>query len=368
VEEVRHIVCLVTNDLRYDQRMKRICTSLVEAGYRVTLVGRVKKDSIDLTREPYDQVRVKCFFHSGPLFYAEINLRFVTVLQRLKPTIVNSVDTDTIMSAGFYRWFQRFTWIHDAHELYTEVPELQNRPVKRAIWSWIEKIFLPKTTSMYSVSSSVADAYKKVAKKPVDTIRNLPIPRSKEVVKPNREQSAQVFLLYQGALNEGRCIDMYIKAMHQLDAKLWIIGEGDLSSELRNLTKEEQLEHKVEFKGWIPPEELRQYAEVAYIGLNVLENKGLSYYYSLSNKSLDYIQAGLPSLNSKYPEYLSLHEEYGVFAFADPTIDSIVEGIKLLLNDRAVYESLEKNCKLAAHYLVWTTEREKLLAIYEKSR
>ncbi len=36
----RRIFCTVTNDLNYDQRMIRICTSLVRAGYEVVLVGR----------------------------------------------------------------------------------------------------------------------------------------------------------------------------------------------------------------------------------------------------------------------------------------------------------------------------------------
>ncbi|MEY4316047.1 MAG: hypothetical protein RI977_1424, partial [Bacteroidota bacterium] len=54
----RRIIFTVTNDLAFDQRMQRICGSLAAAGYAVTLVGRLKKDSRTLKTEPYQQIRL----------------------------------------------------------------------------------------------------------------------------------------------------------------------------------------------------------------------------------------------------------------------------------------------------------------------
>ena len=45
----------VTNDLVYDQRMIRICTSLIGAGFAVTLIGRSTGDSPPLTPHPFRQ-------------------------------------------------------------------------------------------------------------------------------------------------------------------------------------------------------------------------------------------------------------------------------------------------------------------------
>ncbi len=39
---MKKIVFTVTNDLTYDQRMHRICSSLARAGYTVQLIGREK--------------------------------------------------------------------------------------------------------------------------------------------------------------------------------------------------------------------------------------------------------------------------------------------------------------------------------------
>ena len=56
------LVFTVTNDLVYDQRMNRICTSLCNAGYDVTLIGRTNKNSPPLLDKPYHQKRFNCYF------------------------------------------------------------------------------------------------------------------------------------------------------------------------------------------------------------------------------------------------------------------------------------------------------------------
>ena len=72
---MKRIYFTVTNDLTYDQRMHRICTSLAENGYDVTLVGFIKKDSVPLKKEKFRQKRLSCLFKKGKLFYAEYNTR-----------------------------------------------------------------------------------------------------------------------------------------------------------------------------------------------------------------------------------------------------------------------------------------------------
>ena len=62
------IIFTVTSDLTYDQRMIRICTSLANAGYNVTLVGRKMKASLPLSPQPFKQKRINCLFEKGKLF------------------------------------------------------------------------------------------------------------------------------------------------------------------------------------------------------------------------------------------------------------------------------------------------------------
>ena len=78
------IALTVTNDLSYDQRMQRICTSLVRAGYEVMLIGRLLKKSIPLQMQPFVQKRLYCFFNKGFLFYIEYNIRLFIFLLFVK--------------------------------------------------------------------------------------------------------------------------------------------------------------------------------------------------------------------------------------------------------------------------------------------
>ena len=53
------IIFTVTNDLNYDSRMIRICNSLSDAGYNVTLVGTRFKKSAPLQQQNYRQKRIR---------------------------------------------------------------------------------------------------------------------------------------------------------------------------------------------------------------------------------------------------------------------------------------------------------------------
>ena len=68
------LIFTVTNDLNYDQRMIRICTSLSNAGYDVMLIGIKRKNSAPLMERSFKQKRLPILAESGKLFYAGYNI------------------------------------------------------------------------------------------------------------------------------------------------------------------------------------------------------------------------------------------------------------------------------------------------------
>jgi len=174
--------------------------------------------------------------------------------------------------------------------------------------------------------------------------------------------------LYQGALNEGRGIEQSIEAMREIDnAVLWLVGEGDLSQELRDLAKKLKVTDRVRFLGYVEPADLKQLTPQATIGLNLLENKGLSYYYSLSNKFLDYIQAEVPSINMNFPEVRKIVEQYEVALTLDKLeTPPVVAAIQRLLNDKKLYHYIQSECKKAAQIYIWEVEEKRLIDFYQR--
>ncbi len=360
----KKIIFTVTNDLTYDQRMQRICRSLLGAGYNVELVGRERRKSVALADEPFKQTRLKCWVNKGKLFYLEYNIRLLFYLFYKEFDAACAIDLDTIVPVFIAGKLKGGKLIYDAHEYFTEVPEVVRRKSVKKIWEWVEKTFVPKFDLAYTVSPALAELFSKKYGKPFKVILNVPI---LETNKQETLKSKQQTLLYQGALNEGRGLEHLIEAMQSINAKLLLAGEGDLSDELRVLVKRLNLENKVQFLGCVKPEELKRITAEATIGINLLENKSLSYYYSLSNKFFDYIHARVPQVCIDFPEYRKTNSEFEVALLVkDCSINEIKKPIERLLTDQELYMRLQKKCEVCSENLNWQREEKKLLALYNE--
>jgi glycosyltransferase involved in cell wall biosynthesis len=355
----------VTTDLNYDQRMMRICSSLASAGHRVCLVGRELPSSLPLQARPYEQRRLRCWFHRGKLFYLEYNIRlFCWLLFRRWDTLC-SVDLDTLLPGFLLHRLLGRKLVYDAHEYFTEVPELQERPRIKALWEALANWIIPRLKHCYTVGSGLAQLMEARYSVPFGVVRN--VPRASPFPDEPRTLSWPVILLYQGALNEGRGLEAMLEAMTLLpEAELWLAGEGDLSELLRRRAEALNLGERVRFWGFLLPEALQALTPQASIGLNLLENKGLSYYYSLANKAFDYVQAGLPSLQMDFPEYRRLNEEYEAYLLV-PNLEpeTLANQIRRLLDEPGLYAHLHQNCRAAAQTWTWEQEEGGLLQYYE---
>jgi len=355
----------VTNDLSYDQRMIRICDSLAAAGYQVCLIGRKQAKSVPLIQRRFQQVRLHCFFQKGLGFYAEYNIRLFFYLLFHGADIYCAIDLDTILPNLIVSSIKKKQRVYDAHEYFTEVPEVVRRPTVKRIWEKIAEWSIPQFEHCYTVASELGDIMTSMYGPTFSIIRNVPTPTQK-VASPTADQAFT--LLYQGVLNEARGLEVAIKAMKKLPkTQLWLAGEGDLSAKLRSLAKEEKVEDQVNFLGYLQPAALKEVTLKAHLGLNLLENKGLSYYYSLANKAFDYIQVGLPSIHMDFPAYRDLQDQYGVFLLLEElSVDALVSSIISIQQDKMAYRQLQQNCLSARTILNWEQEEKILFSFYQR--
>ena len=375
------ILFTVTNDLSYDQRMHRICGSLASAGHRVMLVGRVLPHSVALEDKNFGQKRLRCRFQKGFPFYAEYNLRLFFFLLVARYDAVCSIDLDTLPAGCLATLLRRKKRVFDAHEYFTEVPEVFDRPFVKGVWEMVARICLPFYKHAYTVGPGLAEIFEKKYGIRFGVVRNVPNPTPNPSPEgrgdvltvrstpplPSGEGSG-VGLLYMGALNEGRGIEAALQAMQHLDnVQLWLAGEGDLSDELRRLAAELRVENKVTFLGYTRPEDLRALAPRAWLGLNLLENRGLSYYYSLANKFFACVQAGVPVLSMNFPEYRALNAQHEVALLLDELTPGTVSGaVNRLLTDKDLYTRLQQNCLAARQEWNWEKEERVLLKIWKE--
>lgn len=347
-------IVAVTNDLNTDQRVNKTCILLEEEGYAVTLVGRRLKSGTELNSRPYKTKRFRLVFTKKFFFYAEYNIRLFIYIMFTKTNLVVANDLDTLPSCFRAAVLKRIPLMYDSHELFTEVPELVDRPKVRDFWKRLEKKYLPRIKYATTVCGSIAAYYRNEYGIEMKVVRNLPI---RALFKP--EYSRKQVILYQGALNKGRGLEDLIRAMAFIkDTELWIAGTGDIESELKKMVTDQNLSMTVAFLGRMKPVDLAEVTRQATLGVSLEKNMGLNYYYALPNKLFDYIQAGIPVLVSSFPEMKGIVEKYEVgVAISDTTPELIAQTVNSILSDPEKLRFYRANALKAAEELVWENEK-----------
>ncbi len=356
-------ICLtVTNDLTYDQRMIRICSSLANAGHNVELTGRKLKSSLPLAPRSFQQKRLTCFFEKGKLFYAEYNMRLFFYLLFKKADCLCAIDLDTILPVLFCSKIKKIKRVYDAHELFCEMKEIVTRPKIYSVWKKIEEFSVPKFEYGYTVNRPIAREFKKMYGVDYAIIRSIALKQEYEPINKTEE-----FILYQGAVNEGRSFETLIPAMQRVNAQLVIVGDGNFYDQAKALVKENILDDKIIFKGKMEPGVLNNFTKEASIGITLFDDKGLSNYYSLANRFFDYIQAAIPQLCVNYPAYEEINNEFEVAVLIDDLSSAnIAANLNRLLEDKDLYDRLQQNCLEAREVYNWQNEEKKLIEFYKK--
>ena len=401
---MQSIVFTVTNEICYDQRMQRICSTLAANGYTVSIIGVKKSKNQAIPIPPlygkaYNQQLISCFFGKGPLFYIEFNIRLLVLLCWLSYDIACAIDLDTILPVLTATTIRRKKRVYDAHEFFTEMKEIRTRPLIAAIWKSIEKISLPHFRKGYTVNQDLSDLFYNQLNIKYEVIRNLPSLVSTLVSADHLyEQKADVlaetilgegknaytftsdklnqlinnqlkdkFILYQGAVNHGRGFETLIPAMKNVNAPLLIVGTGNFLPETEGLIKQHNLSEKVFIHPPIPPAELKNLTPLAYMGITIFEPEGVNQYYSLANRFFDYMAAGIPQVCVNYPAYAEIARQYPfALLINDIEIDTLSTAMNNLLSDTVLYKSLKLVCPEATKILNWEKESEQLLAFYRR--
>ena len=342
--------------------MQRICSSLANAGYDINLVGRKEKKSLPLQQKNFKQIRLNCFFEKGFLFYAEHNLRLLFFLLFQKVDCICAIDLDTILPCLFLSKLKSIPRSYDAHELFCEMKEVSTRPNIYRFWKFIEKHTVPRFKKGYTVNEYIRDIFYRTYGVQYEVIRN--VPYKQNIVAPTKTED---FIIYQGAVNEGRSLETVIPAFQWIDHPFHIYGNGNFYKQCEDLIVKYKLQGKVILKGSVLPDELKPITKRALLGIALVENQGLNNYYSLANRFFDYIQAGIPQLCANYPAYQKINEEFEVaLLIEDLSPESIAHAVNTILNDSELQNKLRTNAIAAGKKYNWESEEKKLISFYQQ--
>lgn len=360
----KRITCTVTNDLTFDQRMIRICTSLAKAGYEVTLIGRNRKSSQPLSQMPFNQKRIHCFFDKGKWFYIEYNIRLFIYILFLRTDVYCAIDLDTILPNLWASKIRGKKRVYDAHELFCEMDEIVARPTIYKIWKKIESYAVPQFLHGYTIGHYYAQEFNLMYHVKYEIVRNATLYQEKKDTIRNPKDH---YILYQGAVNEGRCFETLIPAMKYVNCKLIICGHGNFFEQAKKLIRENQLEDKIKLEGYVKPDVLKSYTADALIGITLFSTVGKSNFLSMANRFFDYMHAGVPQLCMDYPEYQKVNKEYELAVLIKkPSLENIADALNDLLQNESYRNTLSQNALIASKVYCWQEEEKKLINFYSK--
>ncbi|SDX09187.1 Glycosyltransferase involved in cell wall bisynthesis [Lutibacter oricola] len=359
---MKRIIVSVNNDFSTDQRVQKVCNTLINNNFEVLVIGRKKTKTLKL-KLPYKVLKFNLVFNRGMLSYAEFNTRLFFKLFFSKKDVLLANDLDTLLPNFIISKLFNIKLVYDSHELFSELPELINRPFKQKIWLTIEKLIVPNLKNTYTVNNSIANFYNKLYKTDFKVVRNFPkaqlsIAKSKLNFNPNDKK----LIIYQGAINKGRGLELIIETMQYLNnALLLIIGSGEIETDIKKEVEKHKLTN-VKLISRVLPSELKKITPLADLGISIEEDLGLNYRYALPNKIFDYVQAEVPVLVSDLPEMSAIIKKYKIGQVVNNrTPKKLALQIDILLNSKNKYL---KQLKTAKKELIWENEEKQLIEIF----
>jgi glycosyltransferase involved in cell wall biosynthesis len=365
------VVLSVTNDLATDQRVQKVAQTLLNMGFEVLLVGRLLQGSLPVKH--FANHRMKLFFTKGVVFYAEYHLRLFLFLLFKKADVLVANDLDTLLPNYLISKIKGLPLVYDSHELYTEVPELQDNPTKKKIWLNVEQFIFPKLKKVFTVNASIAQIYEAKYKVKVNILRNVPrkstlqFATKAELRKQLNLPLGKKIIIMQGSgINVSRGGEEAVEAMQLVEnTLLFIIGAGDAIPLLKQMVQDLKLQEKVIFIAKLPYRELLNYTACADAGLTLDKDNNLNYRYSLPNKLFDYFACGLPVIASKLVEIEKIYHQFpfGILV-NEVTVKSVADAIQLVDVDGANYKQWLVNIKKARAVLCWENEEKIIESVY----
>lgn len=365
----KRIIVAVSNDLTYDQRVRKVCQTLFDEGYAILLVGRLRKSSDPINR-PYKTKRLKLIFEKGALFYAMLNLRLFFYMLFQKCDAIHSNDLDTLLACRMVAKIKRKPLIYDSHEYFLGVPEIQERPKVKKVWTKIERSIFPKLKHVFTVNDSIAELYEKDYGIRPEVIRNIPnknsLPPVKTRQKLNLPEDKKIVILQGAGINIDRGAEELLEAITIMEnTLLLIVGTGDVIDKLKARALKADLKDKVIFTGRLPYNEMMQYTQVADVGVTLDKDTNINYKFSLPNKIFDYLNAGIPVLATNLPEIKKIITGYTVGLLIDNLQpDTIKKGLETIWKENERYLTLKVNAQKASNELNWENDASKLVNTY----
>jgi glycosyltransferase involved in cell wall biosynthesis len=368
---------LYPSSFQNESRIEKIAHSIEKCKIftDIVLIG-TKESGIEPTRKIGKNIEIKLFGISNlnyGIFYKMFVFVFwyVSILKYLLFRPIKCINVHSLSSLPLgviCKILKGSVLIYDTHELETET--ISQSGFRKKFAKFIEKKLIAFSDHVFVVSESIATWYKEQysIKRP-SVILNVPSLTKQQKFNIFREKfpinSNQKILIYQGDLSYGRGVEILLNVFLKRDHNNCVVvfmGNGDLREKIIKASNKSNI---IFFHDFVNPKNVYKYTASADIGVALIENACLSYYYCLPNKLFEYAMSGLPVIVSNVYEMAKLVESAKNGVVTKCIGEECFEAaIKDILNKNLTELSL--NSRKIAEKNSWDIQEKKLYEIYKK--
>lgn len=379
------VLMIVQNNFVNDSRIIKEANTLGKNGYEVKVLSLHDKDLKEKEKFEFFEVErihlstrnklSKKIVYIQFIKYLEFYMNCIKRAKKFRPDIVHCHDLATLPIGKRIRNLCNCKLVYDSHELWSHSSGIEKySKFFLKVRNDLEKKIALKSDAIITVSNSIANKLVDqfgLEKKPI-IIRNIPL---RKEIKEEQDlfrkkfniKSDEKIILYQGGIEKGRGIEKIIQIIPLIESNivLVLLGNGTLIPKLKELTEKLKIQNRVFFHEAINQDILLNYTNSADVGLSLIENCCLSYYYSLPNKMFEFIQANLPIICSDFPEMRNIVKGFEIGEVANPEDKlKIAQAINDIVLNQDKFNYYKKNCQKAKKVLNWENEEKLLLKLY----
>ncbi len=374
-----------------DRRVWMEATSLVQAGYRVSVISPCPEDDLDNPTRIIDGVHVYRYVMPPP---TRSKMSFIYEFwyclwetRRLVKEISRTSSIDVIQTCNppdTFWWIARpykrrgVKFVFDHHDLCPELYESKfgRKDVLHRALQWLEKMQFRTADAVIATNESYrAIAMGRGGKRAEDVVVVRSAPRKSKFVrrdpKPDLKKGSRYLGVYVGVMGVQDGIDYALRAIRSAidqgleNTHFIFVGNGDAKGDSIELTGRLGLGRWVEFTGYVNDERLLDILSTADIGLAPDPFDPLNNYCTM-NKIVEYMAMGVPIVSFDLEESRVSARDAAVFV---PNNDEAAFGramIDLLQDEPRRQRMKEYGQRRFEQELCWEISESQLLCFYDR--
>ena len=381
-EYQRRIAWIVPKNYYWvENRVYKEARSFVSSGYKVKIFAirekeefkvYEKEDGVAIERLDFPFLKFLGFpIHKRLLVLPFWTLKLIPKLILYSPDIIHCMNLPSLHIGFLGRMFCNARYVYDSHDLFVDQTKMRRIPMilRRLVMAY-EKFLAKRASVVIQTTKSRSKQFKHYYGIEAVTIMNKPLqfsrPKSVPVSLPSYFNCDKKIVGYIGSIKPHRGIEQSVSAVSDMEnVVLVLLGPANNPEDKKLL---EKIKEKVI---WIPP--VRPYEIITTLrifdlGVSLVQNSCLSYYFSCPTKVHELIVAGVPQVASDFPEIRRLVIENSVGPVGrvvDPAdVKQIRTAILEMLASPAEMEIYRKNCVKLQSQCIWDNEKVKLISLY----